>query len=132
MLPNPQPTHNIRLSSDRSFGLVFTTLLTLLALAPLRQSQPPRLAFLAAATLLLLISLAFPKILHRPNLLWAQLAAVLHRLFSPIFLGILFFGVFTPIGFFYRLLQPKPKHSPSYWIPRTPPGPTPESLLNQF
>jgi hypothetical protein len=136
MLPNPQPALQIRLSSDRSFGLVFTTLFTLLALAPLRQSLPPRLPFLAAAAVLLLLSLAAPKLLHGPNLLWAQLAALLHRLFSPIFLGVLFFGVFTPIGFLYRLLQPTAKNTakagPSYWIPRTPPGPAPESLLNQF
>jgi hypothetical protein len=132
MLPDSNANPSIRLSSDRSFGLVFTALLTLLALAPLRQSLPPRLPLLAAAAVLLLISLTIPNLLHRPNLLWAQLALVLHRIVSPIFLAVLFFGVFTPIGFLYRLFQPKPKASQSYWIPRTPPGPAPESLLNQF
>lgn len=128
-----QHTPSIRLSSDHSFGFVFSAVAALFALAPLRQSLPPRMPLLAVALLLLLIALLAPKLLHWPNLLWAQLALLLHRLFSPVILALLFFGIFTPIGLLYRFLTSKKDHKrESYWIARTPPGPSPESLINQF
>jgi hypothetical protein len=50
----------------------------------------------------------------------------------------MFFVVITPLGFLMRLSGKDPlrlrfdREVESYWIPRDPPGPTPESLKNQF
>ena len=43
-------------------------------------------------------------ILRIPYILWMRLGILLGMITSPIILGILFFGVFTPVGFFRRLL----------------------------
>ena len=57
---------------------------------------------------------------------------------SPIVLGVMFFGVFTPIGIVMRLagrdamrrrLDPPAR---TYWQDRDPPGPDPSGLPNQF
>lgn len=60
------------------------------------------------------------------------------KIVSPIVMGIIFFVVVTPMGLFMRLtgkdllrLKFQPEAN-SYWIPRDPPGPDPETLSNQF
>jgi hypothetical protein len=57
---------------------------------------------------------------------------------NPIILGILFYLVFTPLGWVLRRmgkdflrLRPAPEAS-TYWIPRLPPGPPPETMSRQF
>jgi hypothetical protein len=53
-------------------------------------------------------------------------------------LGAFFFLVFAPVGWVMRLAGKdflRLKLSPgadSYWIPRDPPGPEPESIAKQF
>jgi hypothetical protein len=57
---------------------------------------------------------------------------------SPVVLGIMFFLVVTPIGLLMRAFGKDPlrlrfdKSASSYWLDRTPPGPPPESLSDQF
>ena len=79
-----------------------------------------------------------PKLLVPFNRLWARFGLLLHRITSPLVLGIMFFVVITPMGWIMRALGKdllRLKIDPaatSYWIARTPPGPTPESLKEQF
>jgi len=67
-----------------------------------------------------------------------KLAEILHRIVSPVALGIVFFGVLTPMGFAMRLFgrdTMQRRFDPSartYWIERDPPGPDPSGLPNQF
>jgi hypothetical protein len=124
--------------SDRSFGLVFAAIFAAIGLLPLLLGRGPRVWALAAGGLFLLAALAFPPVLAPLNRLWLKFGLLLHRLVSPIALGIMFFLVITPMGLvmramgkdFLRLrLDPA---ADSYWIERKPPGPAPESLKNQF
>lgn len=125
-------------SSDRSFGLVFAAFFALIGLLPLLLGKSPRIWALGTAGVFLLAALLFPSLLAPLNRLWLKLGLLLHRIVSPIALGIMFFLVITPMGLvmramgkdFLRLrLDPAAR---SYWIPREPPGPAPESLKNQF
>jgi len=83
-------------------------------------------------------ALAIPKILAPLNKFWASFGLLLSRIVSPISLGILYFFAVTPVGLIMRLFGQSSlqlefdKDVKSYWIERTPPGPTPESLKNQF
>jgi hypothetical protein len=67
-----------------------------------------------------------------------KLGVLLGKLVSPIALGILFYGVFFPVGVAMRLAGKDPlrlrrdAEAASYWIPRRPPGPPPDSMTNQF
>jgi hypothetical protein len=66
------------------------------------------------------------------------LGLLLSRFVTPVVIGLMFYLVFTPIGFLYRLLGRDPlrlsfaKNDKTYWIERRPPGPPPEEMLNQF
>jgi len=125
-------------SSDRSFGLVFAAVFAAIGLVPLILSGPIRLWALLAAAFFLAAGLLFPKALGPLNRLWLKFGLLLHKIVSPIVLGIMFFVVLTPIGLLLRArgrdpLRLKPnRQSRSYWIERVPPGPAPESIKDQF
>jgi hypothetical protein len=124
--------------SNRAFGVVFAAVFGLIAFWPLFYGGALRWwaavgcgAFLAAA-------FVFPRSLAPLNRLWLKFGLALHRVVSPVVLGIMFFLVVTPTGFLMRALGKTPlrlsfdKSTESYWIERRPPGPPPESLRDQF
>jgi hypothetical protein len=91
---------------------------------------------LAAATLL--VAFTVPRVLAPFNWLWTRLGIVLFKVISPLALAVIYFGTMTPMAMFLRLgkkdiLRRKyDRQAASYWIPRVPPGPDPESMKNQF
>lgn len=130
--------HEVRLSSDRVFGLVFTGFFLLIGLYPLRHRAPIRLWALVAAGVILLISLTFPRLLRPFNQLWTALGILLNKIVSPIATAVPFFLIFTPMAYLLRWLGKDilrlqmDKSAKSYWIPREPPGPDPKSMANSF
>lgn len=129
---------NVKASSDRFFGLTFFVVFLIIALLPLLWQGPVRLIALGIALAFLAVSLIAPAWLAPLNRLWLKFGELLHRITSPIILGIMFFGVITPVGWFMRLagkdlLRMKlDREAPSYWIKREPPGPNKTSLKRQF
>ena len=149
-------------SSDRGFGLVFCGFFLILAISsyfkklpfsvdpstfstcPFWSAHPELMAyalpltFLTVSFIFLIMALLVPKALAPLNWVWTRLGVLLHKFVSPIVLGILFFLVFTPIGIAIRVFGGDPlrlRHDSkahSYWIVRSPPGPAPDSLKNQF
>ena len=92
----------------------------------------------ALSVLVLLLTLGKPDWLAPANRAWMKLAEILHRIVSPIALGIMFFGVLTPMALVMRLFghdaMKRRFDTPAatYWIERDPPGPDPSGLPNQF
>lgn len=135
---NLQRDRELEGSSDRSFGLVFAIVFALIACWPLLDGEAPRWWALAVAVALALIAVLRPVFLSAPNRWWLKLGSVLGNIVGPIALGILFYGVFAPLGFVMRLTGKDPLRArldpgaDSYWVPRKPPGPPPDSLTNQF
>ena len=125
-------------SSNRSFGLVFAGLFALIALLPVISGRPPRIWALIVAAAFLVAAFALPSVLAPLNRLWTRLGLVLHKITSPLVLGLLFFVVITPMGTIMRLFGKDPLRlrrdsaSSSYWIERKPAGPPPESFVDQF
>ena len=125
-------------SSNRTFGLVFAGVFLVITAWPLFHGEALRGWASAIAAAFALVALAKPTLLTRPNQLWMKLGIVLGKVVNPIALGILFYGVFTPIGAAMRLTGKdslRLKFNPnadSYWILRDPPGPPPDSMTNQF
>lgn len=125
-------------SSNRAFGLVIAGVLLLVAMRPLVSGLEPRWWIVGPASAVALIAVARPSWLARLNRFWVTLGLVLGAIASPIALGILFYGVFTPLSAAFRLTGKDPlrlKRDPAadtYWLPREPPGPAPDSLTNQF
>jgi hypothetical protein len=128
----------VRGSSDRSFGIVFAVVFAAIGLAPLAFGGGLRIWSVLVGAAFLVVALALPRVLAPLNRLWLRFGLLLHRIVSPIVLGIMFYLVITPIGLFMRamgkdLLRLKfDQRLPSYWIERVPPGPSPESIKDQF
>lgn len=124
--------------SDRAFGFVFAVVFVVIGVYPWVFGGGVRSWSIAVAALFLLASLVRPALLAPLNRLWTRFGALLHRVVSPIVLGFMFFVVITPMGLVRRVLVKDPlrlrfdRQSGSYWVPRQPPGPPPQSLTNQF
>ncbi|OZA25390.1 MAG: hypothetical protein B7X93_10905 [Hydrogenophilales bacterium 17-61-9] len=135
---NLRRDETLKTSSDRFFGLLFFFVFLLIALWPLLKGKPVYLVPLGIALAFLAISLIVPRWLAPLNRLWMKFGELLHRIVSPVILGIMFFGVITPVGLLMRLagkdlLRTKfDRDAPSYWIRREPPGPEKSSLKRQF
>lgn len=125
-------------ASERSFGFVFAVLFLLVVFWPLTGDGAPNWWALAPAVAFLLAALALPQVLRPLNLAWLRFGLLLHRIISPLILGMLFYLTVLPTGLVMRALRKDPLHlrfdrdAGSYWIERQPPGPQPESLRNQF
>ena len=135
---SPQQEEAVKPSSNRTFGLVFAVFFVLVALLPMLRGHAARRWALPFGALFLLIALAAPRILAPFNRAWTALGTLLHAVVNPLVLGVLFYFVFTPFGWVLRRmgkdflrLRPAPGAA-SYWIPRQPPGPPPESMSRQF
>jgi hypothetical protein len=125
-------------SSYRSFGLTFAVVALILAGIWLWRGRDWWMYALAAAAAFAIVALVAPKLLAPLNKAWLKFGLLLHHVVNPVVMGLLFFGCITPMGVFMRLMGKDflrlrfDRQAPSYWISREPPGPTPESMRNQF
>ncbi|MDP6175569.1 MAG: SxtJ family membrane protein [Rhodospirillales bacterium] len=125
-------------STDRAFGLVFVVVLLIIACWPLFDGATPRPWWLATAALLALIAFIRPGLLAPFNRAWTKFGLLLHKIVNPIIMGLVFYLTVTPTGLIMRLLGKDPlrlrfdHEAKSYWIERTPPGPAPETMKQQF
>lgn len=128
----------VRGSTDRGFGLIFSVFFLAVGLWPLRAQQPVRWFWVVLAATVFATALIRPALLRPLNRLWMQVGLWLGRLTSPVITGLLFYAVFTPAALMLRVLGKDPlrlraqPEADTYWIPRRPPGPGPQSMLNQF
>ncbi len=128
----------IQTSSDRSFGIVMGVFFAIVGLWPVLFGGTPRWWSIGIAAAFTVLALVLPRVLAPLNRLWFRFGLFLNRIVSPIILGLMFYGVFTPIGLLLRLfgkdlLRLKlDKSTESYWIDRDPPGPAPETIKQQF
>ena len=123
--------------TDRALGFVFMGAFSLLGLWSVWRQDTPWIWAFAASGVFGLTAVAAPSLLSPLNRAWTAFGALLHRITSPIVLGLLFFGVFTPMALFMAALGKRPLPSrknacDSYWIVRTPPGPSRETLRNPY
>src|ERR1700739_702646 len=109
-------------SSDLSFGLVFTVFWIVVAIAPVRYGGSPRVWAAALATILLGFSVIKPTLIGPLNLRWHKLGRLLQKFTNPIVMAILFFSAVTPFGLVMRLLNWDvlrlrwDREAASYWI----------------
>lgn len=135
-----KPTYNgpVSAPSNRSFGVVFAVFFLVVAVFPLFSGSSIRFWAMVTSVIMVLIAYLLPAVLTYPNRLWMKFGDLLHRVVSPLILGLMFFGMFAPLGSVMRVFRWDPLRSKldaeaeSYWIERHPPGPTPESIKNQY
>ena len=114
----------IKMSSNRSFALVFFFVFLIMGLWPLMREELPRIWLLTISIFFLVLGIMNSKLLTPLNKIWFKIGIFLGNLVAPIIMGIIFFIVVTPIGLFMKLigkdlLQKKyDKKKKSYWIKR--------------
>lgn len=93
----------------RSFGLIVGGIFALLSLWPMIwRGEALRLWALGVAILLVLPALVFPTSLRLPYRAWMTLGEGLGWVNSRIILGVIFYGLFTPLAQFWRLRKKDP------------------------
>ena len=125
----------VKLGSNRSFGIVFFIVFVLIAIYPLINQGEVRIWSLIISFLFLFLGLLNSKILTPLNKLWFRFGLFLGKIISPIIMAVIFFLVVTPIGLLMRLFGKDVlnlklnKKKTSYWIEKVGPK---SKMKNQF
>ena len=111
----------IKIGSNRSFGIVFFTVFLIIATYPLIDNGEIRKWSLILSLVFLILGLLNSKILYPLNKIWFKFGLLLGKLVSPLIMAIIFFLVVTPIGILMRILNKdllnlKFNKNKSYWI----------------
>ena len=125
---------DIKISSNRSFGIVFFIVFLLIGLYPLSYSEEIRVWLVIISFIFLFLGLLNSKILTPLNKVWFKFGIFLGKIISPLIMGIIFFLVVTPIGLLMRIfgkdvLNLKYNKNQSYWIEKNGPR---SKMKNQF
>ena len=125
---------DVKIGSNRSFGIVFFIVFLLIAFYPLINQGDIRIWSVLISLLFLILGIINSKILTPLNKVWFKFGIFLGKIISPIIMGIIFFLVVTPIAFLMRMLKKdllnlKYSKNSSYWIKKTDPKST---MKNQF
>ena len=127
-------TEDIKMGSNKSFGIVFSALFLLISLYPLINNENIRIWSLVICIIFLILGLLNSKFLTPLNKLWFKFGIFLGKIISPLVLGIIFFGVVTPTSLLMRLLRKdllnlKFNKKKSYWNRKEGPR---SKMKNQF
>ena len=121
---------NIKISSNRNFGLVFFFIFLVVSIWPLTHNESPRI-WSAIISLAFLILVLTRSILLTPlNRLWTKFGIILGSIIAPIVMGVVFFLVITPIGLVMKIIGKDllsikyDKKKETYWVKRDKPTST--------
>ena len=132
---NSKFNDSIKISSNRSFGIVFFVVFLFIALYPITYSEDIRIWSLIISFIFIILGLLNSKILTPLNKLWFKFGVILAKIISPIIMGIIFFLVVTPIGLIMKVLGKDllrlkyNKKDNTYWIEKNGPK---SKMKNQF
>ncbi len=126
--------NQIKIGSNRGFGIVFFIVFLLISLFPIIKGNDIRIWSLIVSLIFLLLGVMNSTVLSPLNKLWFKFGLLLGKFISPIVMGFVFFLVVTPIGLLMKLLGKdllnlKKKNVETYWIEKTEPK---SKMKNQF
>ena len=125
---------DIKISSNRSFGIVFSIVFLVISIYPLINNDNLRIWSLIISSIFLVLGLIESKLLNPLNKIWFKFGLVLGKIISPIVMGIIFFFVVTPIALLMKLIRKdllnlKFNKNNTYWIKKSGPK---SKMKNQF
>ena len=114
-------SENIKIGSNRSFGIVFFIVFLIIAAYPLLNDNSIRLWSLVIGIIFLILGIINSKVLTPFNILWMKFGLLLGKIVSPVVMGFVFFGVITPISIIMKLLRKdllnlKRNKKETYWL----------------
>ena len=112
---------DIKRSSNKSFGIVFFIVFTIIGFWPLFDFNTYRLWAIIIGLIFLILGLMNSKLLNPLNILWFKFGIFLGKIISPLVMGVIFFFVVTPIAVLMKILKKdllnlKFNNNDSYWI----------------
>ena len=127
-------SENIKISSNKSFGIVFFIVFLIIGVYPILSNEEIRVWSLVISIIFLYLGLINSKILSPFNKVCFIFFIFLGKIISPIIMGIIFFLVVTPTGLFMRLIKKdllglKFNKEKTYWIDKKGPK---SKMKNQF
>ncbi len=128
---------NVKLPSNRKFGLFFALLFTLVASYLMNNNNLLAYILYFVSIIFISISLIKADILQPLNRAWMSLGFFLGLVIGPITLGIVFFGLITPFAFFLKLINRdelglRTSQKSSFWKDRVENFQDTISFRNQF
>ena len=126
--------------SERSFGITFAVIMTLLSAWLLLRKGLPFWALLSLILALAFLVSAFvkPVLLSPLNRAWFRFGLLLHGIVNPIVMGLLFFAVFTPTGMIMRAMKKdllrlrRVSAGSTYWVLRDAQTDPPTNMKKQY
>jgi hypothetical protein len=134
-------SEEVKGSSDRGFGLTVGGILLLIAAVRVWLHEgygAIELALGAVGLCLVVLALVRAQSLAGLNRGWTKLGLLMFKVVNPVVLGLIYLTTIVPIGLIMRACGHDPlrlKRDPqasTYWVQREPPGPAPETMINQF
>ncbi len=116
---------DIRISSNRSFGIVFFLVFFIITIYSLFNDGDLRIWSLILSILFLVLGLLNSKILTPINKIWFKFGILLGSIVSPIVMAIIFFFVVSPISLLMKtfagkdILNLKKNDKNTYWIKKS-------------
>ena len=126
------------MTSNFNFGIVFSIFFLILSIYfYYAQKLSFSFTFGLLFVIFLLLTLLVPRSLYYINLGWYKLSKLLSIIISPVFLGIIFFIIITPLSILFKIigrdeLHLKNKKISSYWIKRDNPKMEEDFFRNQY
>lgn len=129
---------DVKMGSERSFGLVFAFVFAVIALWPVFKGNDLRIWASVISVAFAVVSLVYPAVLKPLNRLWFRFGILLSKIVSPIVMGLIFVLTVIPIGLIRRMRHPDPLNqkidpdAETYWVRRNTEESEPTSMRKQF
>ena len=110
-------------SSEKNFGILFTSVFLLIAIWPLMEGETVRIWSLVLSFIFLITTFFKQNLLKPLNIIWTKFGELLGKIIAPIVMVLIFFIILTPLSFIIRifgkdLLRLNFSKNRSYWIKR--------------
>jgi len=125
----------VKVSSEKSFAIVFSIVFILIAIYPLVSGGDLRFWAIGFAIVILIIGFIKPSLLQLPNRLWFRFGMTIGAIVAPIVMSFVYIVAVVPTGLVMKILGKDPlqkkidKNRDSYWISRETPL---QPFKNQF
>ena len=108
--------------SERNFGITFAIFFMLISIF-LYVYGSDFIPFFVSSIAIFVISFSFPIVLRPFNILWIRFGYLLSKITTPLFLLLIYFTLFIPIGIVMKIFRLDPLRQrkniyKSFWITR--------------
>ena len=125
----------IKISSNKSFGIVFFIVFFIIALWPLKSGSDIRIVPLLISLIFLILGLINSNLLKPLNIIWMKFGLMLGKFMNPIIMGLIYYLTVVPTGLIFKILNKnllnikKKNDQKSYWIKKEK---SQSTMKNQF